>query len=92
MPKFYFLFFASLDGAALIYVSAKNGKNCGLLSSYLQHRIYGFPFTQNAYVIDKDSVFMCVCLLFACVHSQSRACSYIQAEAATNLQIFFHVT
>ncbi|VDD82625.1 unnamed protein product [Mesocestoides corti] len=45
-------------GASLIYVSAKNGKNCGLLSSYLQHRIYGFPFTQNAYVIDKDSVFI----------------------------------
>ncbi|KAM7542039.1 hypothetical protein Aperf_G00000001455 [Anoplocephala perfoliata] len=45
-------------GAALIYVSAKNGKNCGLLNNYLQHRIYGFPFTQNAYVIDKDSVFI----------------------------------
>ncbi|VDM21215.1 unnamed protein product [Hydatigera taeniaeformis] len=45
-------------GAALIYVSAKNGKNCGLLKNYLQHRIYGFPFTQNAYVIDKDCVFM----------------------------------
>ncbi|KAL5105327.1 Cytoplasmic dynein 1 light intermediate chain 2 [Taenia crassiceps] len=45
-------------GAALIYVSAKNGKNCGLLKSYLQHRIYGFPFTQSPYVIDKDSVFI----------------------------------
>ncbi|KAL5962566.1 Cytoplasmic dynein 1 light intermediate chain 2 [Taenia solium] len=45
-------------GAALVYVSAKNGKNCGLLKNYLQHRIYGFPFTQNAYVIDKDSVFI----------------------------------
>nr|CDS30336.1 expressed protein [Hymenolepis microstoma] len=45
-------------GAALIYVSAKNGKNCGLLNNYMQHRIYGFPFTQSAYVIDKDSVFI----------------------------------
>ncbi|VDN96303.1 unnamed protein product [Rodentolepis nana] len=45
-------------GASLIYVSAKNGKNCGLLNNYIQHRVYGFPFTQSAYVIDKDSVFI----------------------------------
>ncbi|VDL58023.1 unnamed protein product [Hymenolepis diminuta] len=56
--KFYLTYFFTVDGASLIYVSAKNGKNCGLLNNYLQHRIYGFPFTQSAYVIDKDSVFI----------------------------------
>ena len=46
------------DGAALIYTSVKEEKNCDLLHKYLLHRIYGFPFTTSAYVVEKDSVFM----------------------------------
>ncbi len=50
----------STDGASLFYVSAKEDKNCDLLSSYLQHRIYALPFTQNAYVVEKDCIFVYV--------------------------------
>ena len=46
------------DGAALFYTSVKEEKNCDLLHKYLLHRIYGFPFTMPAYVVEKDSVFM----------------------------------
>lgn len=45
-------------GAALIYTSVKEEKNCDLLHKYLLHRIYGFPFTTPAYVVEKDSVFI----------------------------------
>lgn len=45
-------------GAALFYTSAKDGKNCSLLHKYLVHRLYGFPFTGVASVIEKDSVFI----------------------------------
>lgn len=45
-------------GAALFYLSVKEDKNCELFSRYLQHRIYGFPFTAAAYVVEKDSVFV----------------------------------
>ncbi|XP_045193995.2 cytoplasmic dynein 1 light intermediate chain 2-like [Mercenaria mercenaria] len=45
-------------GAALFYTSVKEEKNCDLLHQYLLHRIYGFPFTMPAYVVEKDSVFI----------------------------------
>jgi hypothetical protein len=45
-------------GAALFYTSVKDDKNCSLLYKYLVHRIYGFPFSGVASVIEKDSVFM----------------------------------
>ena len=48
------------DGAALFHVSVKEEKNCDLLYKYLVHRIYGFPFATQAYVVEKDSVFMWV--------------------------------
>ena len=52
-----FLNLASV-GASLVYTSVKEEKNCELLHKYLLHRIYGFPFTTPAYVVEKDSVFM----------------------------------
>ncbi|KAL7053437.1 hypothetical protein AAHC03_013369 [Spirometra sp. Aus1] len=45
-------------GAALFYVSTKEDRNCDLLNRYLQHRVYGFPFTQSAYVVEKDCIFV----------------------------------
>ncbi|KAF5396206.1 Cytoplasmic dynein 1 light intermediate chain 2 [Paragonimus heterotremus] len=45
-------------GAALFYVSVKVDKHCDLLNRYLQSRIYGFPFTQAAYVVERDCVFV----------------------------------
>lgn len=45
-------------GAALFYVSVKEDKNCDLLNRYIQHRIYGFPFSQSAYVIEKECIFV----------------------------------
>ncbi|XP_069111961.1 cytoplasmic dynein 1 light intermediate chain 2-like isoform X3 [Argopecten irradians] len=45
-------------GAALVYTSVKEDKNCDLLYRYFEHRIYGFPFSQQAYVVEKDSVFV----------------------------------
>ncbi|CAH8873279.1 unnamed protein product [Trichobilharzia szidati] len=45
-------------GAALFYVSVKDDKNCDLLNRYLQSRIYGFPFTQTAYVVERDCIFV----------------------------------
>ncbi|CAH8512631.1 unnamed protein product [Dicrocoelium dendriticum] len=45
-------------GAALFYVSVKENKHCDLLSRYLQSRIYGFPFTQAPYVVERDCVFV----------------------------------
>ena len=49
-----------LDGAAMFYTSVKDERNCDLLYRYLVHRIYGFPFTSPALVVDKDSVFVWV--------------------------------
>lgn len=49
---------ASLDGAALMYVSAKINKNCDLLYKYLVHRIFGLKFKTPALVVEKDAVFM----------------------------------
>lgn len=62
------------DGAALFYVSAKDEKNCDLLSSYLQHRIYGFPFTHNAYVVEKDCIFMWAFSFSICFGGQFISC------------------
>ncbi|CAH8564687.1 unnamed protein product [Schistosoma turkestanicum] len=45
-------------GAALFYVSVKEDINCDLLNRYIQHRIYGLPFSQSAYVIEGDRVFI----------------------------------
>ncbi|XP_070193034.1 cytoplasmic dynein 1 light intermediate chain 2-like isoform X2 [Littorina saxatilis] len=45
-------------GAALFYTSVKDERNCELLYRYLVHRIYGFPFTASAYVVERDSVFV----------------------------------
>ena len=54
------------DGAALFYTSVKEGKNCDLLYKYIVHRIYGFPFTAPALVVERDSVFMSVSSLSLC--------------------------
>ena len=48
------------DGAALFYTSVKEEKNCDLLRRYLLHRIYGLPFGQKAFVMERDSVFVWV--------------------------------
>lgn len=45
-------------GASLFYVSVKEDKNCDLLSKYLVHRIYSFPFKTPALVVEKDAVFI----------------------------------
>ncbi|XP_048754937.1 cytoplasmic dynein 1 light intermediate chain 2-like isoform X3 [Ostrea edulis] len=45
-------------GASLVYSSVKEEKNCDLLYKYLVHRIYGFPFSSPAYVVEKDCVFV----------------------------------
>ena len=45
-------------GAALFYTSVKEEKNCDLLSKYMGHRIYNLPFTQPAFVVERDSVFV----------------------------------
>ncbi|VDO73026.1 unnamed protein product [Schistosoma mattheei] len=45
-------------GAALFYVSVKEDKNCDLLNRYIRHRIYGFPFSQSAYIVEGDCIFM----------------------------------
>ncbi|KAK3085233.1 hypothetical protein FSP39_000334 [Pinctada imbricata] len=45
-------------GAALVYSSVKEEKNCDLLYRYLVHRIFGFPFSSQAYVVERDLVFV----------------------------------
>ncbi|KAJ1374637.1 hypothetical protein KIN20_037368 [Parelaphostrongylus tenuis] len=45
-------------GAALIYTSAKNIKNIQILYKYVVHRAFGFPFTNTAQLIERDSVFV----------------------------------
>ncbi|VDO87812.1 unnamed protein product [Schistosoma mattheei] len=42
----------------MFYVSVKEDKNCDLLNRYLQSRIYGFPFSQTAYVVERDCIFV----------------------------------
>ncbi|XP_064200713.1 cytoplasmic dynein 1 light intermediate chain 1-like isoform X3 [Anguilla rostrata] len=45
-------------GAALLYTSMKENKNLDLLYKYLVHRLYGFPFSLPAQVVEKDAVFI----------------------------------
>lgn len=45
-------------GAALVYTSVKESKNCSLLKKYLLHRIYGFPFKVPASVLKRESIFI----------------------------------
>ncbi|XP_074644368.1 cytoplasmic dynein 1 light intermediate chain 2-like isoform X2 [Tubulanus polymorphus] len=45
-------------GASLCYTSVKEGKNIDLLHKYMLHRIYGFPFTTSALVVERDAVFI----------------------------------
>ncbi|XP_071507697.1 cytoplasmic dynein 1 light intermediate chain 2-like [Diadema antillarum] len=45
-------------GAALFYVSVKENKNCDLLNKYLLHRLYDFPFSTSALVVEKDALFV----------------------------------
>ncbi|XP_028836287.1 cytoplasmic dynein 1 light intermediate chain 1-like isoform X1 [Denticeps clupeoides] len=45
-------------GAALLYTSMKDNKNLDLLYKYIVHRLYGFPFSLPAQVVEKDSVFI----------------------------------
>uniref|UniRef100_A0A1I8IY70 Dynein light intermediate chain n=1 Tax=Macrostomum lignano TaxID=282301 RepID=A0A1I8IY70_9PLAT len=46
------------DGAALVYTSAREDRNCSLLRQYLLHRVYGLPCQQPAYVLERDCVFV----------------------------------
>jgi dynein light intermediate chain 1 len=45
-------------GAALVYTSAKEDRNCPLLQKYIIHRAYGLPFQTSATVIEKDAIFI----------------------------------
>ncbi|PIK43564.1 putative cytoplasmic dynein 1 light intermediate chain 2 isoform X3 [Apostichopus japonicus] len=45
-------------GASLFYVSVKESKNCDLLYKYMIHRIYSFPFSMPALVVEKDAIFI----------------------------------
>ncbi|CAD5117211.1 DgyrCDS6007 [Dimorphilus gyrociliatus] len=45
-------------GAALFYVSVKENRNLDLLYRYIVHRIYGFPFSMPALVVERDAVFI----------------------------------
>uniref|UniRef100_A0A1I8GAV2 Dynein light intermediate chain n=1 Tax=Macrostomum lignano TaxID=282301 RepID=A0A1I8GAV2_9PLAT len=47
-----------LHGAALVYTSVREDKNCALLRSYLLHRAYGLPCPHAAYVVERDCVFV----------------------------------
>ncbi|KRX44869.1 Ribonuclease 3 [Trichinella murrelli] len=50
--------FCLKHGAALVYTNVKEGRNCDLLYKYILHRVFGFPFTQPACVIDKEAMFI----------------------------------
>ncbi|KRY89681.1 Ribonuclease 3 [Trichinella pseudospiralis] len=50
--------FCLKHGAALVYTNVKDGRNCDLLYKYILHRVFGFPFTQPACVIDKEAMFI----------------------------------
>ncbi|XP_076812295.1 cytoplasmic dynein 1 light intermediate chain 2-like [Clavelina lepadiformis] len=45
-------------GAGLVYTSIKESKNIELLKKYLLHKLYDFPFSRIASVIDRDGVFV----------------------------------
>uniref|UniRef100_A0A915EIB9 Dynein light intermediate chain n=1 Tax=Ditylenchus dipsaci TaxID=166011 RepID=A0A915EIB9_9BILA len=48
--------FCLRHGAALIYTSAKEDKNTSQLYKYLAHRVFSLPFTNPAYIVEKDSI------------------------------------
>ena len=45
-------------GASLFFTSVKEDKNCDLLYKYLVHKLYNFPFTTPALVVERDAVFI----------------------------------
>ncbi|KPP58911.1 hypothetical protein Z043_123223, partial [Scleropages formosus] len=45
-------------GVPLIVVCTKENKNLDILYKYLVHRLYGFPFSIAAQVVEKDAVFI----------------------------------
>eukprot|EP00124_Ichthyophonus_hoferi_P002467 Ihof_evm7s169 gene=Ihof_evmTU7s169 len=45
-------------GAALVYTTATEGKNCDVLFRYIEHRLYSLPFTTPAQVLERDNVFV----------------------------------
>ncbi|XP_035680572.1 cytoplasmic dynein 1 light intermediate chain 1-like isoform X2 [Branchiostoma floridae] len=45
-------------GAALFYTSVKEDKNIQLLTKYLEHRLYDFPFHTPPLVVEKDAIFI----------------------------------
>lgn len=45
-------------GAALIYTSVKEEKNLDTLYKYTLHKLYDFPLTTPALVVEKDAVFI----------------------------------
>ena len=49
-----------IDGAALVYTSTKESKNCDILHQYLIHLAYRLPFRIPASIVERDAVFMYV--------------------------------
>lgn len=47
-----------VDGAALVYTSARTGDNIQVLYEYLIHRIYGFRFSRQAQILERESTFI----------------------------------
>ncbi|GBM54345.1 Cytoplasmic dynein 1 light intermediate chain 1 [Araneus ventricosus] len=45
-------------GAALLYLSVKEDRNCDILLKYILHKIYSFPFRIPAMFLEKDSIFV----------------------------------
>ncbi|XP_069504913.1 cytoplasmic dynein 1 light intermediate chain 1 [Ambystoma mexicanum] len=45
-------------GAALIYTSIKENKNIDIVYKYIVQKLYGFPFSTPAHVVEKDAVFI----------------------------------
>ncbi|XP_002126036.2 cytoplasmic dynein 1 light intermediate chain 1-like [Ciona intestinalis] len=54
----YLRLFCLKHGASLVYTSMKENKNIEVLKKYLLHRMYGFPFSDCANVVDRDAVFV----------------------------------
>ncbi|GFT94361.1 cytoplasmic dynein 1 light intermediate chain 2 [Nephila pilipes] len=45
-------------GAALLYLSLKEDRNCDILLKYILHKIYSFPFRIPAMFLERDSIFV----------------------------------
>jgi hypothetical protein len=58
--KFIFIFhkLKNLDGATIIYTSAKPNINLNILYEYILHRIYKFEFRHKPNIMDKDAYFV----------------------------------